>query len=107
VSLTARQRELAARHLLAHPDQIALCLKQRKWEELAAVAEFAAEDVPRSLAHTDPALYRLLRQQITDFCLRGWCCLSPRKLQHLARTAKLKEPDGPLANKERRDRKPR
>ena len=81
---SARQRELTARYLLAHPDQIPVFLKQRKWAELAALVEYAAHDAPLSLVYTDPALYRLLRQQITEFRLRGWCCLSLKKLQELA-----------------------
>ena len=71
MSLTSRQRELTARHLLAHPEQIPVYLKQRRWEELAALVEFAEKDAPRSLTHTDPALYRMLRQQITEFRLRA------------------------------------
>ena len=82
--MTPRSRELAARHLLAHPDQIPVCLKQRQWDELAALVEFAAQDVPLSLAQTDPALYRVLREQITEFNLRGWSCLSRSALQALA-----------------------
>lgn len=82
--LTARQRELAARHLLAHPEQIPVRLKQRKWDELAALVDFAAKDAPPDLAQTDPALYRFLRQQITEFRIRGWSCLSLRTLQKLA-----------------------
>ena len=84
MTLTARQRELTARHLLAHPDQVAVYLKQRRWAELASLVEFAERDAPRSLTHTDPALYRMLREQITDFRLRGWSCLSLRKLKELA-----------------------
>ena len=82
--LTARQRELTARQLLAHLEQISVYLKQQRWEELAALVEFAEKDAPRSLTHTDPALYRMLRQQITEFRLRGWSCLSLRKLKELA-----------------------
>jgi len=82
--LTARQRELTARHLLAHPEQIPVQLKQRRWQELAALVEFAEKDAPPSLTHTDPALYRMLRQQITEFRLRGWSCLDLKKLQELA-----------------------
>ena len=82
--LTARQRELTARHLLAHPEQIPVQLKQRRWQELAALVEFAEKDAPRSLTHTDPALYRMLRQQITEFRLRGWSCLDLKKLNELA-----------------------
>ena len=81
---TARQRELVARHLLAHLEEIPIYLKARRWEELAALVEFAENDAPRSLTHTDPALYRMLRQQITEFRLRGWSCLNPSKLKELA-----------------------
>jgi hypothetical protein len=84
MALTFRQRELTARHLLAHPEQIAVYLKQRRWEELAALVEFAENDAPRSVTHTDPALYRMLRQQITEFRLRGWSCLNLKKLKELA-----------------------
>jgi hypothetical protein len=82
--LTARQRELTARHLLAHPEQVPVYLKQRRWQELAALVEFAEKDAPPSLTNTDPALYRMLRQQITEFRLRGWSCLSLKKLKELA-----------------------
>ena len=82
--LTARQRELTARHLLAHPEQIPVYLKERRWEQLAALVQFAEQDARASLIHTDPALYRVLRQQITEFRLRGWSCLSLKKLKELA-----------------------
>jgi hypothetical protein len=49
-----------------------------------ALVEFAEKDAPRSLTHTDPALYRMLRQQITEFRLRGWSCLDLKKLKELA-----------------------
>ena len=90
--LTARQRELAARHLLAHLEEIPVYLKNRQWEELAAVVEFAEKDAPSSLTHTDPALYRMLRQQITEFRLRGWSCLSLKKLRALALETKAARP---------------
>ena len=84
MALTARQQELTARHLLAHPEQVAIYLKQKRWTELAALVEFAQKDAPQSLTHTDPALYRTLRQQITEFRLRGWSCLNLKKLRELA-----------------------
>ena len=64
--------------------QVPVYLKQRRWEELAALVELADNDAPRSLTHTDPALYRMLRQQITEFRLRGWSCLNLQKLKELA-----------------------
>ena len=82
--LTPRQKELIARHLLAHPEEIPMCLKARKWHELAALVEFARKDAAPALAHTDPSLYRLLRRQITEFHLRGWSCLDLKKLRELA-----------------------
>jgi hypothetical protein len=88
--LTARQCELTARHLLAHPEQIPVQLKQRRWQELAALVEFAEKDAPRSLTHTDPALYRMLRQQITEFRLRRWSCLDLKKLKELAEESSIK-----------------
>lgn len=88
--LAARQRELTARHLLAHPEQIPVQLKQRRWQELAALVEFAEKDAPRSLTHTDPALYRMLRQQITEFRLRGWSYLDLKKLKKLAEESSIK-----------------
>ena len=83
--LGPREQALAARHLLAHPEEIPLCLKQHRWEELAALADFAARDAPQALAQTDPALYRALRQQITEYRIRGWAQLNPDKLRELAR----------------------
>jgi hypothetical protein len=82
--LAPRQKELTARHLLTHLEEIPVRLKARQWRELAALVEFAARDASPSLAHTDPALYRLLRLQITEFHLRGWSCLDLAKLQVLA-----------------------
>jgi hypothetical protein len=86
--LTARQRELTARHLLAHPEQVPIFLKERKWEELAALVEFASNDAPAGLTHTDPPLYRLLRQQITEFRIRGWSCFDLSVLNKLAENAR-------------------
>jgi hypothetical protein len=84
MSLSPREKELTARHLLAHPEEIPVCLKARKWRELAALVEFAGRDASPALAHTDPALYRLLRRQITEFHLRGWSCLNLKCLRELA-----------------------
>jgi len=40
-------------------------------EWLAALVRFAQRDVPVTLARTDPALYRRLREPITRFFLLG------------------------------------
>jgi hypothetical protein len=82
--LTPRQKELVARHLLAHQAEISAYLKRRRWEELAALVEFANNDAPQSLIATDPALYQTLRQQITKYRLSGWSCLSLKRLRELA-----------------------
>jgi hypothetical protein len=69
--MNAREEELIARALLADPEQVDVCLAQKRWAELAAVVRFARRDAPVQLAQTDPALYRQLREQITRFFLRG------------------------------------
>lgn len=84
MALTPRQKELIARHLLAHQAEIPSYLKARRWEELAALVEFAKKDAPQSLIPTDPALYQTLRQQITKYRLSGWSCLNLNRLQELA-----------------------
>jgi hypothetical protein len=78
--MTAREEELVARHLLAHPEEVDVYLKQRRWAEVAALVRYARRDVPVELAATDPALFRTLREQVTRFFLRGGDVLSPEKL---------------------------
>ncbi|MCU0772602.1 MAG: hypothetical protein MUE94_12665 [Verrucomicrobia bacterium] len=85
--MNAREEELIARELLANPDLVAVYWHQKRWAALAALARFAHRDVPVELAQTDPALYRMLREQITRFFLRGGDVLSPDKLEELARQA--------------------
>ena len=82
--MTPRQKELVARHLLAHQTEIPMYLKERRWQELAALVEFANNDAPQSLIPTDPALYETLRQQITKYRLCGWSCLNLKRLRELA-----------------------
>lgn len=81
--MTAREEELVARHLLAHPEEVDVYLKQRRWAEVAALVRYARRDVPVELAATDPALFRTLREQITRFFLRGGDMLSLEKLAAL------------------------
>ena len=83
--MNAREEELIARDLLAHPEQVNIYFHQKRWAELAALVRFARRDVPVQLAQTDPALYRQLREQITRFFLRGGEVLSLKKLEALAR----------------------
>jgi len=81
----SRHDELIARAILAHPEQLGIALKERRWSDAAAVVAFARRDVSPDLAMTDPALYRELRGQVTRFYLRGGGALSLDKLQDLAR----------------------
>lgn len=81
--MNAREEELTARALLADPEQVDVCFREKRWAELAAVVRFARRDAPVQLAQTDPALYRLLREQITRFFLRGGDVLSLTKLESL------------------------
>ena len=82
--MNAREAELTARALLADPDQLNFCHREKRWAELAAVVRFARRDVPVQLAQTDPALYRQLREQITRFFLRGGDVFSLEQLEALA-----------------------
>jgi len=84
MKMNAREEELAARALLADPAQVDVCLRQKRWAELAALVRFARRDVPVQLAQTDPALYRQLREQITRFFLRGGDVFSLKRLETLA-----------------------
>jgi hypothetical protein len=87
-SLLSRNDELTARHILAHPQQLGIALKERRWADVAALITFVQEqDVSHDLAMTDAALYRTLRQQITTFYLRGGAALNLEKLRQLARQA--------------------
>lgn len=79
-----RDQEITAQRLLTTPYGVATALKERRWEDVAAAVEFAANDVPKDLAITDPALYRTLREAITTFHLRGGGALNLDKLRQLA-----------------------
>ena len=46
-------------------------LVEGKLKEAAAVKQMVTEDAPRSLALTDPALYRTLRARITELRIGG------------------------------------
>jgi hypothetical protein len=81
--MNAREEELTARHLLEHPDQLGVYLKEKRWAEVAALVRYARKDVPPELAATDPALYRTLREGITRFFLRGGGSLNLAKLEAL------------------------
>lgn len=81
-----RSEELAARSILAHPEQLGTALKEKRWSDVAAVVSLAKSDVAPDLAVTDPALYRELRDQITRFYLRGGGALNLDKLIQLSQS---------------------
>ena len=82
--MNAREEELIARHLLEHQDEIDVCFKNKEWAKLAALVRYVRHDAPESLIHSDPALYRHLRECITRFQLRGGGAFSLKKLESLA-----------------------
>jgi hypothetical protein len=82
--MTAREEELIARELLAQQELIDVYLKEKRWAEVAALVRFARRDVPASLASTDPALSRTLREQLTRFFLNGGAVFSLARLEQLA-----------------------
>ena len=83
--MTPREEELVARTLLERPELVGRIWKERRWSELAALVRFARRDVPLDLARTDPALFRTLRQGITDFWFNGGALFSAESLDRLAR----------------------
>jgi hypothetical protein len=85
--MASRDEDLIARHLLEHQEEIDVCFKNREWAKLAALVRYARRDAPKSLIHTDPALYRHLRECNTRFHLRGGGAFSLEKLEALARGA--------------------
>ena len=82
--MTARVEELIARELLARQELIDIYLKEKRWAEVAALVRFARREVPATLASTDPALYRTLREQITRFFINGGAVFSLPRLEQLA-----------------------
>ena len=83
--MNEREEELIARHLLEHQDEIDICFKNKEWAKLAALVRYVQHDAPASLIHTDPALYRHLRECITRFRLRGGDIFSLPRLEALSR----------------------
>ena len=83
--MNKRERWVAGVSLLREylRDDLALArtLRERRWFDLLAAVELANKDVDPSLAVTDPALYKALRDAITKFFLRGYGCLDARLLR--------------------------
>jgi hypothetical protein len=80
---SGREAELFARECLAKPELFAIALKERRWSDVLCVLDFVHADVKSDLAMTDPALYRTLRQQITNFHLRGSSAWNIEKIRAL------------------------
>ncbi len=85
--MTAREKHVTAHHLLLNLDEIKIVWHQRRWEELAAVVEYAQKDVPVILSKTDPHLYQLLRNAVTEFNLRGYDNFNLAAIEVLAEQA--------------------
>jgi hypothetical protein len=84
-STLSRSEELTARQILSHPEQLGVALKERRWADVVTLLNFVKEsESSHDLAMTDPALYRMTRQQITTFYLRGGGALNLEKLRALA-----------------------
>lgn len=89
--MTAREESLTAREMLLKPELLGRRLKDRRWADVAALVRYARQDVPKSLAMSDPALYRALREGVTRFYMRGGGGLSLEKLEALAAQQQVKE----------------
>ncbi len=89
--MTAREKHVTAHHLLLNLDEVKVVWQQRRWEELAAVVEYAQKDVPVVLSKTDPHLYQLLRNAVTEFNLRGYDNFNLAAIKALAEQASSSE----------------
>ena len=87
-TINSRDAEMIAVHLLTHPGEIGAYLHEQRWMELACLAEYIAADVPPALAGTDPALYRTLRNAVTEVTVMGFGNMDAAKLRKMA----VKEP---------------
>ena len=83
--MNPREEELVARALIEDQAQIDAYWHQQRWAELAALVRYVQHDAPESLIHSDPALYRHLRECITRFRLRGGDIFSLPRLEALSR----------------------
>lgn len=80
-SVSARDRRTIAIRFLRGDDSMGVLLKRCKGEtaeaaaarvEMACVLLMAKEDAPEDLRMSDPALYKRLRDRITEIRMAGW-----------------------------------
>lgn len=67
--------------------EMARLVCQRDFVLLREVARLAAEDAPRDLAATDPALFQSWRSAVTRYHLAGWSFMTPDRVDEV--TARL------------------
>lgn len=58
-------------------------MASRDWELLHEIAAYAQQDVDVSIARTDPARYRLLRNGVTSFHLKGLSHMTPERVREV------------------------
>lgn len=92
VSESARESEITATYLLKNPKQIAAYLHAKRFAEVACLADYLRQDVPRDLAKTDPSLFRTLRRCVTDVLVAGWGKLDGNDLRRRAAAARAGTP---------------
>lgn len=80
-SISARDRRALAIRFLRSDETMASLLRRCRGESaeahqakltMACVLLMAREDAPEDLVMTDPGLYAILRQRITDIRMGGW-----------------------------------
>ena len=67
-----RRDEQAVYDLLFCQELIPKVLKQKDWKLIDLLTEYVRRDAPKILSKTDPALYKRIREAITEYHLRGW-----------------------------------
>jgi hypothetical protein len=82
--LAPREADLAARALILRAERVPRFFAEGRFLQLAALAEYLEREVPHQLAHTDPALYRSLREGVTKLHLMGFGTLNAEVLREAA-----------------------
>jgi len=86
VSRSARESEIVATYLIKNPKEVAVFLKEKKWAEVACLADYMAAGVPLVLAKTDQALFRVLSSGVAEIHIMGFGWMSGNALRALAAT---------------------
>ena len=93
--MTAREKEVVARHGLLRPGVIPALWHGRRWEQLGVVAAYARAGAPVEMARSDPFMYRKLCAAVCEYHVRGFDRLDPTRIRRLLARNPLPSGDQP------------